>query len=604
MSLNDNMKLPLDVPEQSVEDADLVRSLVGYKREAEENRKNGLNPRDDKWTQNLDLYWNRYDFSDKADWQSQNVMPEVPGYVDRFAAALKDALVSVPNGFYTVTDPYDQEDDLTGSIKKMTDVWLSSIGRNQIGQPMDFSTVFEEQVKLGALMAMSGVVLWKDDVPHGRVAFESVDPRYVWLDHTYRNLYRIRRTEMDMVDMVRMAGEKTSRGNSTYNLDEMNRLMSARIYDQQDKADLSGNGQQVTSERKPVVVDEYIASVIGRDGKLTMDKQVAIVADDTYLIRGPENNPFWHKQDWLVYTPLMPVPMSPYGRSYMEDFGSVAKVFTDLTNLILDATYMSAMKAYVMVPAMLRDPTQVNTGIHPNKIFLLEEGYSAEDFFASVDLGTLDAGAVQIWQNIKNELSDAAGMNEIGMGQLPDKTHIAATAVAGAQQSSSAMIRSVAQTIETRFLDPMLDLVWKTGLQKADPDDMRMGAAVGMPMYRALIGRRKELISRQITFQARGISGLIQKQQKLSALLNTVQVLAQNPNLLAAFMQRIDINKFIDLIFSLSGVDLSKLEPSQREQMINSVTQPLAQAAQGGTPSPAAVQQMGGVASAMGVAQQ
>lgn len=591
--------IPATIPTLTPQKQHILDTLVGYKREAEINRKGGMNPRDDKWRQNLDLYWNRYDFSNKADWQSQNVMPEVPSYVDRFAAALKEALVATPNGFYTVDDPYDKENNLGQAIKNMEDVWLSILGKNQVGTPMDFATVFEDQMKLGALMASSGVVLWKDDVPGGRVAFESVDPRFVWLDHTYRGLYRIRRTEVDKADIARMA----AKNGKLYDTAEMTRLVTSLLEDNREKSELSGGSEEITSTRGPVVLDEYVASVVGPRGELLMDNEVVIVANDQFLIRGPEPNPFWHKKDWLVYTPLIPVPLSPYGRSYMEDFGSVAKVFTDLTNLILDATYTASMKAYAMVPAMLKDPTQVNSGIWPNKIFQLEEGYTAEEFVKDIQLGNVDPAAVNIWQAIKSELSDAAGMNEIGLGQLPDKTHIAATAVAGAQQSSSAMLRSIAQNVETRFLDPLLDLVWKTGLQKVSPNDVRMANAAGPEMFAALISRRKQLISHPITFQAKGISGLIQRQQKLQALMQVMQVVAQDQNVLAAFMQRVDVKKLTELLFQLSNVDLSKIEISQREQMIQNVTQPMMQAAQNGQPSAPALNEMGSVANAMGVAQ-
>lgn len=594
--------------EPTDEQRTIIDALKGYRTESANNRRSGMNPRDDKWKQNLDLYWNRYDFSGKAAWQSQNVMPEVPGYVDRFAAAMKDAMVSTPNGFYTVTSPYDTEGDLSTAIKQMEDVWLSAIGKNQLGHPQDFSTVFEEQMKMGAMMNMAGVVLWKNDVPGGRVAFETVDPRNVWLDHTYRDLYRIRRTEVDMIDIARMANDKSQKGKPIYDLNEISRLVGSVASGQMrmEQKELSGSGNETTSERAPVVLDEYYASVVDKTGKIIMDKEVVVLANDEYLIRGPEKNPFWHKQDWLVYSPMMPVPLSPYGRTYMEDFGSMAKVFTDLTNLILDATYMSSMKAYAMVPGMLRDPSQANSGIYPNKTFLLEEGYSAEDFMKAIELGSLDAGAIQIWQQIKGELSDAAGMNEISMGQLPDKTHIAAAAVSGAQQSASSVLRSVAQTVETRFLDPALDLIWKTGLQHASASDPRMSAAVGDPLYSALIGQRRELITQPYTFQARGISALIQKQQKLTALLGVLQLIAQSPELLQAFMQRIDTGKFIDLLFQLSNVDLTKLELTAREKLIKSVTEQtpgLGQPIPGapGTPSPPALKMAGDMANGLGI---
>ena len=91
-------------------DEHIVSVLEGYRKEAEAQRSGGLNPRDAKWKENLDLYWNRWDFSDKADWQAQETMHEVPQFVDRFAAAMKEALIGLgAEGFYTVIDPADEQ---------------------------------------------------------------------------------------------------------------------------------------------------------------------------------------------------------------------------------------------------------------------------------------------------------------------------------------------------------------------------------------------------------------------------------------------------------------------------------------------------------------
>ncbi len=122
---------------------EIVPVLSGYLSEAQQARKGGLNPRDDKWEECLHLYWNRMDHSGKAEWQSAETLPEVPAFVDRFAAALKEALVTGPTGFYTVVDPADQEGDLTSAVKRMTDVWLSTCGRNQSGHCLGFPAVFE-----------------------------------------------------------------------------------------------------------------------------------------------------------------------------------------------------------------------------------------------------------------------------------------------------------------------------------------------------------------------------------------------------------------------------------------------------------------------------
>jgi hypothetical protein len=584
----------------------IITALQGYMQEASENRKAGLNPRDDKWKENLDLYWGRYDFSRKANWQAKEVMPEVAGFVDRFAAALKEALIAIPEGFYTVVDPGDKEGDLANAIKRMTDAWLSSTGRNQTGQLLPYSATFEEQMKLGALMATSSVTTWKTDVPNGRVAIETVDPRFVWLDHTYRNLYRIRRIELDSHELPGLANSKDNKGHPIFNIPELSKLVGKLALDsQQRKEELTGSGAQVTSNRKPIVLDEYIATVVNAQGEKIADRSLMVLAENEFLIRGPEKNPFWHEKDWLSYAPLITAPLSVYGRSYMEDFGSLAHTFNELTNMILDAVHTSALKAFAMVPGMLLNPNQAAEGLHPNKLFLLEDGYKADDFAKALDLGALSPDAVAVWKAMKSELTEAAKMNEIGLGQFAPKGRTSATEVTETQQSSSALLRSVAQTVETRHLDPTLDLVWKTGLQHVSAKDQTIANAVGPDMYAALISRRKELIQRPVTFQARGISTIIQRGQMLKSLMGVLSVIAQSPQLMQSFFAKTDPEKLYKKIFELSNIDISSVQLSEREQMIRSVMGPIQQAQQqaagGAAPGQQGGNEMGDVTNALGI---
>lgn len=565
---------------------EIAKVLIGYKAEADEARKSGLNPRDDQWTKNLDLYWNRFDFSEKLGWQAKEVMPEVPEFVDRFAAAMKEALIVSPNGFYSVEDPADKDHDLTPAIKRMMDVWLSTCGRNQNGHLLGFPAVFEEQMKLGALMAASNVVLWKRDVPQGRVAIEAVDPRFVWLDHTYRNLYRIRRTEIDKHELSMMVNATDSAGSPLFNLDDISGLLtSVDGEDASRREALTGGGQGITSARKPIVLDEYLARVLRPDGSTLYDKALVVIANGRFVVRGPEPNPYWHDKDWLVYTPLIQVPLSVYGRSYMEDFGALAKTFNELTNLILDAVRASALNVVAMVPEALKNPEQIATGVFPGKVFYLEDGRKAQDFAQALELGHVNADVIQTWQMIKDELREAANINEIGLGQFAPKGRTSATEVDQTSRSSSAMIRSIAETIETRHLEPTLDLVWKTGLQHVQRNDPMVTAAAGDQMFQALFSQRRALISRPTTFQAHGISTMIQKAQMLKALLQLLQIVSSNPVLFQAFMQEIDMGTFIKLLFRLSDVDITQVQLSDREKMMQQAAGGIQAAAPPGAPA-------------------
>lgn len=576
----------------------VVNVLNSYWNEADNARKGGLNPRDDKWNQNLDLYWGRYDQTTKADWQAKETMPEVPQFVDRFAAALKDALVS-SDSFYTVVDPADDERDLADAIHRMTDYWLSRTGRNAGGTPLGFPAVFEDQVKLGAMMACSSVVIWKDDVPGGRVAIETVDPRNVWLDPTYRNLYRIRRIEIDRHQLQDMVKAKDGKGAPLYDLDECSALIQALTLETQaERERLTGIGQQISTSRTPIELKEYLATVVDNNG-VVCDNGLFLVANGMHLLRH-EKNPFWHGKDWLTYAPLVNVPLSPYGRSYMEDFGSVANTYNELTNMLLDAVHTSSLKAYAVVPDMLINPGQIAQGITPNATFLLEGGYRAEDFAKALDLGQLPPESIQMWTAIKNELREVAGINEIGMGQFAPNSRTSATEVMETKQSSSAIVRSMAQTIETRYLDPQLDLVWQTGLQHAKAGDKRLAAACGNPqLYEALIANKKELIQRPYTFQARGISTLITRGQMLQSILNILGVISQNDILLQEFLKVIDPETLVRQMFALSNVDLKTLQASERDKLLRAAIAPVQEAQQGAQAAPAQVSPDGQVAPMM-----
>lgn len=582
----DDTPAPVQLEGPSRANADrLVPVLAGYLAEAKQGREGGLNPRDQKWEENFDLYWGRTDFSGKASWQAKEKMPEVPAFVDRFAAALKEALITGPEGFYTVHDPSDAEGDLTQPIKRATDAWLSTCGRNQTGTCLGFPAVFEEQCKLGAISAMCASVRWHNDGHYGRVAVETVDPRLVWLDTTYRNLYRIRRVELDKHTLVEMATMEDRKGRPIYNLDEIGRMVShIESLDQQRRERATGDSQFLTSTRQPITMDEYIATAIGPRGEVLAKDALMVVGNGQFLIRGPEPNPYWHGKDWMVFAPLVTAPLSVYGRSYMEDFGDLARTFQKLTNMLLDAVQVSSMKVFAVVPEMLRDPSQLVDGLRPFKLFEIEDGFDAKEFMHALELGNLPAEAITVWQALKGELREAASMNEIGLGQFAPRGRTSATEIQETQQSSSALIRSIAQTIEGRFLNPILDLTWKTGLQHVSRTDPAIRGAIGEEMFEALYRRRRELIKRPITFQARGISTLIQKSRTLKALLQVMAFLGQSKELLAAFLQVADMEKFVKLLFDLSDVDLSKVSLSQRDKMIRGVMGQLQAAQQPAAP--------------------
>ena len=578
---------PIDQnPEESVEihearlrregEERVVKILEGYRSEADQARRGGPNPRDEKWDENLDLYWSRYDFSQKEPWQAKVVMPDIPSFVDRFAAAMKEALVAVPEGFYVVNDPADAEGDMADAIKKMTDVWLSRCGHAMNGHYLAFPAVFEEQTKLGALMACCATVNWREDHLGGRVAIEAQDPRRVWFDHTGRGLYRIRRIEMDRHNLARTMGMKDKSGKSVFNMEAYGRFHGGSEGDDKaEREDLTGHGQQTTSSRNTVYVDEYIATVVAEDGEVLANNALGMVLEQNHLVRGMDPNPFWHGRDWLVYTPLITTPLSVYGRSYMEDFGSVAVLYNQVTNLLLDSARMAGINAFLLVKEFLVNPQQVTT-LGPNQVLEVEPA-ALENVIREIELGRIPPELFQIWQGLKGELREIAGVNEIGLGQFAPKSRTSATEIAETQHASSALVRSIAQTVEDRFLSPVLDLTWRTGLQFMNPNDRELREAAGPEMFQSIVSRREEFARHPASLRANGLSWLIQRQQELQGLIQILQLVAQSEPLLAQFLKVVSLEKLVERLMRLNNVDMSSLSLSERERKMQEIAEQVPQ---------------------------
>lgn len=560
---------------------EILNVLTTFLDEAKNAREGGPNPRDEVWRHNWDVYWGRHDFSGKAAWQSQIVMPEAPNFVDRWAAALREALVS-SGRFYDVEDPGDQNRDLTPHVIKFMEFLLGRCGRTPQGHTLDFSAVFEEQMKLGAIMLCGAAVTWKPTATGGYVACETVDPREVYLDHTGRAQYRIRRTEIEKHELLKYAEILDDDGEPVYDLDEIQMLASAEM-EKEEKRRSSGH-DQTSSNRNTVTLDEYLCTIVLPDGKVAAENALVVVANGRFIIRGPEENPFWHERDWVVTAPLVTVPLSVYGRSYMEDWSSVAEAFVEMTNLILDATFAESIRAFVMQPDMLEDPTQAQQGIHPGATFLLAEGQPVADFMKEMEVGTMGAGPIRVWEALKAEMREGAKLNEISLGQLAP-TERTATEISQTQQSSSSIIRSIARTIESRFLEPVLTLMWKTGLQHTDFEDPVVQRTLGVETAAMLGARRQEFAQRAtLQFRVRGISSLIDRQAKLRNLLSMLQVVGSNEVLMQQFMTEFSPGRVFGELVTLFGVDPTTLRPTEQERQMQALTQPAAAPASGGSP--------------------
>lgn len=570
----------------------LVTILATYRAEAEVARQSGWGERDEIWSSNADLYWNRFDFSGKADWQSKQVMPEASLYIDRWAAALRAALV-VPGVWYSVETHFQE---LEPAFRKFLSFWLERCGTTPTGYHTDFARVFEDQAKLAALMACAASVTWEENPDGGgRVRVDTVDPREVLLDPTGRGLYRVRRREEDYFRLL----AKAQKDPDLWDVDEINRLGESRAADAYDqREDLAGHDTSTCSSRKPVVIDEYLAFVIDELGNAAFpDRQLIIVANDRYVIRGPEANPFLHGHDWIVFSPAISVPLSVYGKTYVETWADIARTFCEMTNLIIDAGMMASMNAFAIDADMLADPEQAASGVFPNKVFALKPGSNAKQFVEVIQLGALSTAAVNVWTALKQEMREGAATNDLDLGQAVPKGDVTATEITAVQAGGTALIQSIASSLETGCVDPLLNLIFQTALQHAFQNVQPDGAggfvvprsieplrvALGPEYFSMFATRWQDFVTYAPAFRARGISGLVERGQKLRSMIQIMQAVGSSPQMQMAFLSSIGAQKFFRQMVILTGIDPNEFPPDQISQfMLQQMVAPA-----GASPAPA-----------------
>lgn len=559
---------------QTPSDEEIVTILEGYRTEAENARLSGPNSRDMTWLMNLDLYWNRFDFSNKANWQAREILPEFPQYVDRFAAALRTALMT-QEAFFDVQVDNDEEGDIAQVIRKAMGVVLRRIGRTSTGQRCNFFVKFEEAIKYGALMMCATSVSSKTVDGVRTTILENVDPYNIWLDPTGRGLYRIRRIEMDLNEFQALAKRVDGKGLPIYEVENLREAAQGTLEALQraEREKRTGTNQWLTSNRRTVILHEFLGTLIDTEGNSVGENVLAVWTNTSHLVRGPERNPFWHQRDWLVAAPILPVPGSPYGRAYVENFATICRTLNELTNLILDAVFTSAMKAFAVVPSMLEDPSQIDEGVYPNVVFRLNDGAVPGDFLKEVTLGQLPPDVTQLWQMLKTELQTGAAFSELSMGQSAAHARTSATEIGTQSQNSNSLIQSIAANIESLYLEPLLDTIWRTTVQHLDPKDDEMRNAIGDEWFTALLKGKKQFATFKTTFICRGISSLIDKGQKLQKLMQALQVLGQNQQLMEQFMQEVSIPKLLHYLIQLFDVETDRILMSPREKQMQEMQQ-------------------------------
>ena len=550
---------------KKIDEKQIVKISLELWQEAYEARK----PLEVLWQKVYNLYNNQYDFSKKAEWQSKQYLPKIPNAVRAIVGFLKKALT--PTGeWFTVKFLDEKWCEFEPVLKRYILYWLNMNKFNQIidealicgllsnliifkvywktteslegtniplkGSVSDIKEEKEKTLKEIILEKLGGDIVEAEkeflSMYTEELKIAVVDPFDFFIDPSGRYKYVVHRITMDLADLKEVAAK------SNYNLEVVKQIEEDfRKYEFEYKEAVRKGMAPVKKLpfRKQVELWEFWGDLFDDYGNILFRNCTWTIANEKYLIRGPVENPFWHKKAPFVWGPIVKRPLSVYHKNFFEDSIGLAFVLTELLNMMIDTNSFATAKAFEIDMDLLYKPEELTTGIYPGKVFKKRSGGANLPLIREISLGQISPQILRIYQEMDREFQNATGTTEFLLGKPATRGRPTATEVAIKAQQSSAFIEDIASCIEDNVLAPLLKMMAVLILQyQRSFDDIRF---IGIQEYikdkmkilASMTEEEKRKLIDIFNFEVRGISGLINKRQNVEKLLTFVEFLINSP---------------------------------------------------------------------------
>jgi len=550
---------------------------------------------------NNEAYLGRQSWSHKADGQSMEFIPKTGIAVEAMGNFIKRGLIKFGKWYSVDTDRALSNFVSGQQLSAILDNFLKNIwaGNNKT---MPVELVISDALKMGLLNSVVILKVHGAMVPFRKFKFspaeasfdretgemnagedtldmeedekwqlriDLVQPEDYYPDPTAANLYEIHRIEKDLFEVIDAAEQ------GIYDMKVVKQMIgtSFEIPDDERRSEADKNQSEFTPPgfRKKVVLDEFWGTLLNADGTVAHRNCVCTMANDTYLIRPPEPNPFWHQESPFICEPIIRVPWAVWGKALFDDAVALNLAQNELFNLILDGGMASVWGVKQIRVEDLEDPSQVEGGLRQGTTLAVKQTlpHNAK-VVEECSTGDVPHDAMAVYEALDREYNTAVFTNDLKLGNMPSK-QVRATEVIESSTSQSITLDGMAADVEVSIINRMLYKAWMCVLQNADYFDPSMvtsvtDRAVANIIMRASPEERFALFGGKTSFRTFGLSATIAKAldfQKMMALMQAVQ---SNPILFRAFMMKFSGDRALTTIMSKLNINPDDMQQSPEEQ--------------------------------------
>lgn len=485
-------------------------------------------PLEEVWDRSWDLYNNKYDFSDKQDWQSQRNLSRVFMIVTRAAAILKKALLT-PSDFF-------RPESMHPAWQQKINIVTRSLKYHLMHKKVGFPYVFENMLKSGILSNLPiAKIGWQsiDETmfdfggkrvigSRGLLNIEGVSAYNIYLDPTGNNNGILEEARMPLNQFIIWCESVGYDWKKVVDSEGKSVLKTSADTKKYKESDRRRQGQ-VSENPQEARVWSYWGNVWDKDGFPVWKNVELLVVNTDTLLKKPTPNPFWHGRSPYVVGKLIRDPFGVYHNSIVGANLDMFEAMVELVNLMIDAFSLSSLHQYEIDVDMMEDPGQLYSGVYPGKLW--QKSAHADknaQMLKAVSGGNFDPILFNLFQTLDKEGQIGSGMTDSLTGMPRSKGRTSAMEIAQTAQSSDLMFDAIVQNLEGEFLADILERSYLTILQfQSDYGDAEFARAVfdNDQHVREFLSmspeERFDVLAGDFKFKVTGLSTMLARREEL-----------------------------------------------------------------------------------------
>jgi len=581
-----------DRPISPNSEVSIINSIREFRKEAKDAKKHRMYVNQI----NKNAYLGKQDFSHKRKGQSREFLPKVPVAIEQLTSFIKRGLTQFGAWYDVELSPDSPSPLASHEIRSLLYCFLDNCYTSDY-QKEKLSTILTDAIKVAALESLAifkvhgfqkpdrkfvakkgNISVAGGEILQGETILETVTtnawnlrvdlirPEDYYPDPTGRNMYEIHESELDLSSVKRLASQGVYDKAAVDSIEEDYKKIEE---ESRRPGDMQQDEAQNPSFRKRVVITELWGTLLDENGDITHENIFCAMANDKYIIRAPQPNPFWHQKSPFVRFPLIRVPFSVWHKALFDHASQLNMALNEVFNLILDGGISSVWGIKQIRIDDLEDPRQATDGIAQGDTLAVKNTLPhGTKVLETVSEGEVPRDSMAVFEMVNREFMAAALTTELKLGSLPAK-QVKATEIVELTQSQSLTIDSLIADVEG-YMTELLQKIFLTVLQNLEvtPSEYIVNS-VGLDGAFRLAqmdkATRFATFANFCSFKVHGLSSILSRVRDFQKMASLLQMVTGNPILLQSFFKRYSGDRILSHMMKTLNVNPERIERDHEE---------------------------------------